>query len=334
MKEKKVKKYNFKKRGKTILFIGVFLFCYFFTIKISSEFDLKISNEEFLRYLIDSSNSYMKFHPKKETVATKVIAFLANVDLENPVTLINNNYIKTLTTANADVDTLEDIKELAKTSKYINDPYSKEEIKEPLVYIYNTHQLENYSNTNLELYNITPNVMMTSYILREKLKDLGIKAMVEETNVTEILNVNNWNYAASYNVTEMLIKDVKQKYPSIKYFVDIHRDSVNKKITTAVIDNSSYAKIMFLIGLENPNYQANLSLATNLNNLLEKYYPGISRGIYEKKGIGVNGVYNQDLSPNAMLIEFGGIENTIDEVYNSVVAVANALANYIGAHHD
>ncbi len=334
MKEAKINKNRLKRKGKTILFIGVFLFCYFFTIKISQEIDLQITNEEFLRYLIDSSNSYMPKKEEKETVATKVIAFLANVDLENPVTLISNNYIKTLSTSGGDSDLLEDLDKLAKTSKYINDPYSDKEIKEPLIYIYNTHQLENYSNNNLEIYNITPNVMMTSYILREKLANLGIEAMVEEANVTEILNANGWNYAASYDVTEMLIKDIKEKYPSIKYFIDVHRDSVGKGITTATISNVSYAKLMFLIGLENPTYAVNLTLATDLNNLLEQYYPGISRGIYQKKGKGVNGVYNQDLSNNAMLIEVGGVGNTIDEVYNSVTALTNVLANYIGAHHE
>jgi stage II sporulation protein P len=176
--------------------------------------------------------------------------------------------------------------------------------------------------------------MMTSYILREKLKDLGIQSIVEETNIKEILNINNWNYAASYKVTEMLINDVKIKYPSIKYFIDIHRDSVKKQITTAQINDLSYAKIMFLIGLENPSYQNNLNLATNLNNLLEKHYPGISRGIYKKEGPGVNGIYNQHLSSNVMLIEFGGVDNDIYEVYNSVVAVANVLANYIGANNE
>ncbi|WP_255259835.1 stage II sporulation protein P [Lentibacillus sp. CBA3610] len=35
-------------------------------------------------------------------------------------------------------------------------------------------------------------------------------------------------------------------------------------------------------------------------------YP-VEQGRHTKNGSGSNGVYNQDLSPNAMLIEFGGV---------------------------
>ena len=43
----------------------------------------------------------------------------------------------------------------------------------------------------------------------------------------------------------------------------------------------------------------------------------------------VNGIYNQDLSPNTLLIEVGGVDNTIEEVYNTIEALANVLNKYI-----
>ena len=45
-----------------------------------------------------------------------------------------------------------------------------------------------------------------------------------------------------------------------------------------------------------------------LENWLNENYKGISRGIYRKKGKGVNGVYNQDFSSYCFLIEVGGIQ--------------------------
>lgn len=66
-----------------------------------------------------------------------------------------------------------------------------------------------------------------------------------------------------------------------------------------------------------------------INNLFNKYYPGLSRGIYKKQGAGVNGVYNQDISSNTILIEIGGVDNNIDEVLNTTEAVANVLYYYI-----
>ena len=47
----------------------------------------------------------------------------------------------------------------------------------------------------------------------------------------------------------------------------------------------------------------------------------------DKKNL--NGIYNQDISNNAMLIEVGGYENTIDEVYNTMEILAIILKDII-----
>ena len=69
-----------------------------------------------------------------------------------------------------------------------------------------------------------------------------------------------------------------------------------------------------------------IQIATNLFN---EYYPGISRGIYKKEGPGVDGIYNQDISPNSILIEVGGYQNNIEEVFNTIEAISNILYIYI-----
>ena len=46
----------------------------------------------------------------------------------------------------------------------------------------------------------------------------------------------------------------------------------------------------------------------------------------KKTGANVNGVYNQDLSPNCILIEVGGVDNTIEEVNNTMDAIADTLS--------
>ena len=63
--------------------------------------------------------------------------------------------------------------------------------------------------------------------------------------------------------------------------------------------------------------------------MFNEKYPGLSRGIYKKKGAGVNGVYNQDFSPKTILIEVGGQDNTIDEVFNTCEAISTILTEYI-----
>lgn len=207
---------------------------------------------------------------------------------------------------------------------------NEKDIEAPIVYIYNTHQKEEYKVEKNEPYNITPTVLTTSYMLEEQFLKHGIKSIVEESSVSEVLNKNKWKYASSYKVTKTFLKNAKEKNPSLKFYIDVHRDSVGYNITTKTIGNKNYARVMFLIGLENKNYEENLKVTESINNEVEKKYPGLSRGIYKKKGKGVNGVYNQDFSSNCILIEFGGNKNTIDEVYNTVVVLSEIISNYIG----
>ena len=167
-------------------------------------------------------------------------------------------------------------------------------------------------------------------MLEEQLLKHGIKSVVEESSVSEALNKNKWKYASSYKVTKTFLEKAKEKYPSLKFYIDVHRDSVKYSITTKTINDKKYARVMFLIGLENKNYEENLKVTEAINSEVEKKYPGLSRGIYKKKGKGVNGVYNQDFSSNCILIEFGGNKNTIDEVYNTVIALGEIISNYIG----
>ena len=203
------------------------------------------------------------------------------------------------------------------------------ESNNPIVYIYNTHSEEEYNYQKNNSYNIIPTVKEANYILENELKKLGINSIIEQNNTTKLVNERGLPYSSSYKVSRELLENKKMEYPSLIYFIDIHRDSVERSITTINIDGKSYARIMFLIGLENNNYQENKNVVISLNNYLEKTYKGLSRGIYEKKGKGVNGIYNQDFNKNVMLIEVGGVDNTIEEVFNSLKILADCLYQYI-----
>ena len=87
--------------------------------------------------------------------------------------------------------------------------------------------------------------------------------------------------------------------------------------------------ILFLIGLENANYQENLDFTNKISDLLNQKVKGLSKGIYKKEGPLVNGVYNQDFSNRVILIEVGGNENTIDEVYRSLIVLGEVLDEVI-----
>ena len=250
--------------------------------------------------------------------------------IKTPTKDVNRNNIKFYDIINYEYKKIAFNKTKPTIPKEVEVIKNTKDTKEPIVYIYNTHQKEEYTVEKNEPYNITPTVLTTSYMLEEQLLKHGIKSVVEESSVSEALNKNKWKYASSYKVTKTFLEKAKEKYPSLKFYIDVHRDSVKYSITTKTINDKKYARVMFLIGLENKNYEENLKVTEAINNEVEKKYPGLSRGIYKKKGKGVNGVYNQDFSSNCILIEFGGNKNTIDEVYNTVIALGEIISNYIG----
>lgn len=196
----------------------------------------------------------------------------------------------------------------------------------PLVYIYNTHDTESYTSHILEAYNISFTVKTASLILRDYLSSYGIPSYIETESMSKYLRDNSLIYKDSYKASRFYFLKRMNEYPSIKLFIDLHRDSARKNATTVEIDGKNYAKVLFVVGLDHDNYESNLILAEQLNNMIDKR---LSRGISKKTGSKVNGIYNQDLSENSILIEVGGQDNTIEEVNNTLKELSLILFKYM-----
>lgn len=204
-----------------------------------------------------------------------------------------------------------------------------------VVYIYHTHARESYF-PHLKVDNSNPdnafhpevNVTLVGEKLGEELEARGLGTEVDKTDVTDILLKNNWQYGQSYNASRSVVASALEKNRDFTYVIDIHRDAARKEITTATINGEKYARTWFIVGGNNPNAAKNTKIAEELHHLLEKKYPGLSRGVNEKSGAGTNGKFNQDLSAGAMLIEFGGVDNTMEELNRTAKAIADVLAEY------
>lgn len=221
----------------------------------------------------------------------------------------------------------EQTKYISKPTNTINTSLILQE--KPMVYIYNSHQGEKYSYAFLEEYNIVPTVLTASYMLQEKLNKIGINAIVEENDILKYMENNNLNHAGSYIASRHFINKAIKQYNSIKLFIDLHRDSISHDNSHIQINGKDYAKILFVIGLENKNYQENLNVVEKLNIIINTKYPNLSRGIMKKQGYGVDGIYNQDLNSNVILIEIGGHENNIEEVNNTLDLLSIAIKEYL-----
>lgn len=208
--------------------------------------------------------------------------------------------------------------------------HTRKNESDPLIYIYNSHQTEEYANKDMGLnYAIKPTVTINNYIMKEVFEKNDLTTIVEERSIKDVLSMNNWNYAKSYQASRVYMEDMKKNYPSLTYFIDVHRDSLLKDKTSITIDGKDYAKVLFLIGLEHENYKENLSFTEKINEKIGQRYPGLSKGIYKKEGAGVNGIYNQDFSKYTILIEVGGQENTILEVMNTSLVISNIISEVI-----
>lgn len=320
-----------KKKSIKLLFFLVLIYVLFsFTFYYSFKNNKTITNEEFVKFLLNNGNANFNNDYKLTSIVNKTVNYLLSIDITKPVTLFNDGLIGIYSENNILDDVVDDynVNKLKEISSYISDPYDIN-LDNPLVYIYNSHQLENYNSSGLEIYGITPNVMMTSYLLREKLNSRGIATIAENTNLTEFITLNNWNYNYSYHASRMFLLDKKNTYPSLKYFIDIHRDSVGREMTTVRINNQDYARILFVVGTEYSTYEKNFTVVSKINDVANKLYPGLSKGILKKGGQDVNGIYNQDISENVILIEVGGVDNNINEVLNTVNALTDILYTYI-----
>ncbi len=263
--------------------------------------NIKITNKE-IAYLI-TTNTFQKEKSLLDILVEKTL------EASNPIKKMNQDYQKYM------------VKEIQK-------PVLEEQEK-PLIYLYNTHQTEEYAPSNYAEFSINPTVIVNNYILQDIFSKNSLPTLVEESSIKEILNQNRWNYSNSYKASRILMEEALKKYPSLEYFIDIHRDSLRKDKTTITIEEKEYAKILFIVGMENPNYEENLLFTEKIQKKIEEYYPSLSKGIYQKSGYGVNGIYNQDFSPHTILIEIGGYENTTSEILNSSLAFARCFMEVI-----
>ncbi|MFD1927373.1 stage II sporulation protein P [Sporosarcina siberiensis] len=157
----------------------------------------------------------------------------------------------------------------------------------------------------------------------EKLKNqLGVNGID-----TDILPIAVPHANAYKTMRPHIEKQIQQKKYDL--IVDLHRDSIGPEKTTIVHNNEKYAKVAFVIGMEHPNFEKNRANAVLLKNEMELLVPGITRNLVMKHGAGVDGKYNQDLSPYVVLIELGGIGNSEDQLNRTVTVIAEATSEII-----
>ncbi|WP_232695411.1 stage II sporulation protein P [Brevibacillus daliensis] len=200
------------------------------------------------------------------------------------------------------------------------------------VFVYTTHNRESWSNVEgitKDVQHPKTNISLVSERLGTKLNEKGIGSLVNQSDIIQQLVDQNKLYPLAYAESFKSVKEAAKSNPSLQYYFDIHRDAdIPRKKTAVTINGKTYARIMFVIGTGNRKYKENEKLAVELNKLVEEKYPGLSRGVIARGIKDGDGEYNQSFSSGSLLLEFGGTNNTLQEVYSTADAFAEVFADY------
>ena len=186
---------------------------------------------------------------------------------------------------------------------------------EKSVYIYNTHQKEEYQSKT---------VKDGSKYLMNLLKNRGYD-VTYETSDFEVYRVkNNMKYNQAYAVSKKYIVEELARKNDYDLIIDFHRDSIGREQSVLSYDNKNYARVMFVVGKGSTNYENVKDISKTLSEMINNKIPKLSRGIYEKTSH-----YNQGIDDNMVLIEVGASKNTYEEVTNTLNILSLVIDEYL-----
>ena len=191
----------------------------------------------------------------------------------------------------------------------------------PRVFIYHTHATESYLASNTDTTKSTFNTDETKNVVgvgdvieTELVKTYGISVIHDKT-----LH-NLLDYDASYKKSAVTLDKYLKEFGDFDLIIDLHRDGANvnnKNAITTKIGGQDVAKIMFVVTKGNPRYAKQKVLVDSMIGISNKLFPGF---LHDKQITVVNhGIdfYNQNRSDNAVLVEVGNNNNTVDQVKNT-----------------
>ncbi len=181
-----------------------------------------------------------------------------------------------------------------------------------LIAMYYTHTDESYIPTDgVESKPKDGGILDVGAALKQELEKHGAQVVLDETN-------HYPHDAGAYRRSRQTAARLMKQAPVA--LIDIHRDGIPADEYEKTISGEQASKVRLEVGRANQNRSANLEFAKRLKATADKEYPGLVKDIYMGKGN-----YNQELMPQAILIEFGTHEIDKERVIRSTEFVADVL---------
>lgn len=212
--------------------------------------------------------------------------------------------------------------------------------KRPTIVIYHSHTSETYIDDSRYQDNnghvLPGNIGNVGKVGIEMARVLSEKYKFKVIHTTKI---HDDSYSRSYYNSRITVKQLLKDNDKIDLILDVHRDGIKSDVSrddiSTVINDERIAIVMLLVAKgkysygdivnqNKSNWEDNLKLADSLAEKMEHMFPGLLRRI-ELRDTTTNR-YNQDLSPNSLLIEIGDYRNTTREAINAGRLVADAIA--------
>lgn len=201
----------------------------------------------------------------------------------------------------------------------------------PQVLILHTHGSEAYTMPKGQEYvstgtcrtsDTTCNVVRVGDEIASVLSAYGISVLHDRTLYDDPL------YEGAYSRSLEGIETYLEKYPSISFILDIHRDAVedaqHRQYKLISQEDPNAAQISFVMGSNHDGWQENLKLAAAVAEAIKTDYPTVMRPITLR-----NSNYNQHKSPGSMLVEVGAAGNSLEEALNSARIFADGFAKVL-----
>lgn len=207
----------------------------------------------------------------------------------------------------------------------------------PQVLLYHTHTGEAYLEEESDtFYSDMPtrtndadcNVVAVGEAVAAKLEVAGIGVIHDTT-------IHDTNYNGSYSRSAETIWKNLDQYPTIQVTIDIHRDAMTAEDgtrykPTVEINGKKAAQVMIISGCDDdgtlgfPDWEYNLRLATRLQQACADINGNFARPLLFKPCI-----YNENLTHNSLLVEFGTEVNTVEEAVYAGALFGDALVTVL-----
>ena len=208
----------------------------------------------------------------------------------------------------------------------------------PRVLVLHTHGTESYfsggdsylSDETFRTYDTSKNVVAVGRAFAERQREHGIGVIHIET----MFDGEDYNEAYVKSAAE--IRRIIEKYPSVEYVFDIHRDAmftregVNLAPTSPLQgEGGDAAQIMLVVGTDHAgashgDWESNLSFALKLQKSTLGINGGIMRGINLRSAS-----FNAQYAKGSVLVEVGAAGNTLDEALRAGKIFADGVAEVI-----